>query len=263
MTAKKKEPDVAQPVSIPQWIQDKATQAEKLQAEQMNQTKIAQLPLWGEDRRALPNEFARSSLFTIRNKKTGRRYLKPEDKIWVVGEGAIEYRGEELRAYDDELVWLQILQLAKSAPLGKWVEFTPYQLCKALAWPTNGSYYAKVHDCLLRLKATAVILTNKRIGKGKAISFIQEYEWQDEREKRLPKSRVMIHPDMLLLFPEKQYTELEWLAYRTLSPLARRLYDYAASHREPHALLLETVKKMCGSESNSRPRRWAAQVAEA
>jgi hypothetical protein len=53
-----------------------------------------------------------------------------------------------------------------------------------------------------------------------------------------------------------------WEKYRKLSPTARRLFDYFASHREPYPMKLETFRLMCGSES-ARLNKWREQVSEA
>ena len=72
--------------------------------------------------RALPNEVFRSALFDVRNMRTKREYLK-DHQICVIGDGSVTYTGEELRQ-DDEMVWLQLIELAKSQPLGEGVRFT-------------------------------------------------------------------------------------------------------------------------------------------
>lgn len=221
-----------------------------------------QLPLWNDSRRALPNEYARSAIFTVRNKTVERRTITNKN-VFVVGECIVRYTGIELRTYDDELVWLEILNLAKNFHLGEWIQFSSYQICKALGWSTSKFYYKKVHECLLRLKATAVSIENKRFGKGKAIAFIEDYEWEDAAGTRLPKCRIRIHQNMCALFGGNHFTELEWDAYTKLSPIARRIYDYVASHRTPNPLRLDTVRNLCGSESVSRARRWKEQVSQA
>lgn len=221
-----------------------------------------QLPLWSDARRALPNEYARSAIFTVRNKKVERRTITNKN-VFVVGDCVVRYTGIELRAYDDELVWLEVLNLAKNFPLGEWIQFSCYQVCTALGWSTSKFYYQKVHECLLRLKATAVSIENKRLGKGKAIAFIEDYEWEDATGNRLPKWRIRIHQNMSALFGGHHFTELEWDAYKKLNPVARRIYDYVASHRTPNPLRLDTVRNMCGSESVSRARRWKEQVNQA
>lgn len=236
---------------------------EHCQPESRHRIEVVQLPPWNDARRAMPNEYARSAIFTVRNKKVPRRSFTNQ-AIFVVGDGEITYTGIELRAYDDELVWLEILNLAKEYTLGKWIEFTPYQICKALDWATNGFHYKKVHECLLRLKSSAVALHNKQIGQGKAISFIEAYEWQDAALNRLPRCRIMIHPTMQTLFAGNKFTEVEWKAYRKLSPVARRLYDYSASHKRPYALRLDTIRNMCGSDCTSREgNRWAQIINDA
>lgn len=180
--------------------------------------------------------------------------------VFVVGNCVVRYTGIELRAYDDELVWLEVLSLAKSFPLGEWIQFSRYQICAAIGWSTSKFYYQKIHECLLRLKATAVSIENKRLGKGKAIAFIEDYEWEDATGSRLPKCRIKIHKNMSALFGGHHFTELEWNAYTKLSPIARRVYDYVASHRTPHALRLDTVRNMCGSESVNSDGKWKQQV---
>lgn len=218
-----------------------------------------QLPLWSDARRAIPNEYARSAIFTVRNKKVERRTFT-NTNVFVVGDCVVRYTGIELRAYDDELVWLEVLNLAKNFPLGEWIQFSCYQICAAIGWSTSKFYYQKIHECLLRLKATAVSIENQRLGKGKAIAFIEDYEWEDATGSRLPKCRIRIHKNMSALFGGHHFTELEWNAYTKLSPIARRVYDYVASHRTPHPLRLDTVRSMCGSDSCNRARRWMEQV---
>jgi hypothetical protein len=53
-----------------------------------------------------------------------------------------------------------------------------------------------------------------------------------------------------------------WVKYRKLSPTARRLFDYFASHQEPFPLKLETFRLMCGSDS-TRLKKWREQVGTA
>lgn len=221
-----------------------------------------QLPLWPESVRAMPNDICRSAIFTVRNKRMPRASIQNQLIFVAFDDVSITYTGIELRAEDDELVFLQILDVAKNYPLGMWVNFTSYQICKYLDWPTNGSYYRKIHECLLRLKATAIAVTNKRLGRGKAISMIADYEWEESEQGKRTNQRVKLSPGMDKLFAGNHYTHLEWLSYRGLTPIARRLYDYAASHGRPYPLKLETVRKMCNSDSMI-DKRWRQQIVEA
>lgn len=225
----------------------------------------AQLPLWPCNVRAMPNDICRSAVFTVRNSRVPRASIQNK-QIYVVGDGMITYTGIELRAEDDELVWQQILDIGKEHLLGTWIKFTPYQICMALGWSTNGHYYNKVHECLLRLKATAISIeikvSSNSAGKGKAVSMVRDYEWDTNEKGKRTRHRLKISPGMDKLFADRQYTHLEWIAYRDLTPIARRLYDYAASHLRPFPLKLETLRKMCESDSMI-PKRWRQQVKEA
>ncbi len=112
-----------------------------------------QLPLWSEALRGVPNELVRSSLFSARDKREPRRSFRGEDLV-VLGDGRINYRGEELRQ-DDETVWLHVLHLARLHPLGESVEFTPHAFLKAIGWGTSAKEYTRLREHLSRMQATA------------------------------------------------------------------------------------------------------------
>ena len=57
-----------------------------------------------EDLRHIPNDYARSSIFTARNKREPRRTLMREKLFHYSEHVSILYTGIELRAEDDELV---------------------------------------------------------------------------------------------------------------------------------------------------------------
>lgn len=217
------------------------------------------LPEWPVHRRAMPNEYARAPIFTVRR---GTRFGITNKPIYLYGDGEITYTGPELRACDDELVWLQIVSMAKQFPLGSWIEFTYYEICKAIGWANNGKNYSRIHDCLLRLKATAAAISNSRLGSGKAVSFVEAYEWKDVNDEKLQRVRVKISSGLAALFADRHFTELEWGKYIKLTPLARRLYDWAASHRAPFNLSLETLKTVVGSDAKTA-RSWKQQVVNA
>lgn len=202
-----------------------------------------------------PKDISNSAIFTVRNKRMPRASIQ-NVQIFALGDIEITYTGIELRAQDDELVWLQIIDLAKSKPLETWVNFTPYQLCKAIGWATNGSYYKKIHSCMLRLKATAIQIRQKTDKKGRAFSMISDFEWQASHH------RVKIPAGLQTLFMGDKFSHLQWAKYRKLTPIARRLYDYAASHRFPHPLKLDTFRSLCNSEVKNS-QKWKQQLQKA
>lgn len=219
-----------------------------------------QLPPWPDDMRALPNDWARSALFSVRNKRTPRAALKNAEVFHIHKQVKISFTGIELRADDDELVWQQIIDYAKPLPLGSLLEFSYYQLCKDLDWPINGRYYQRAEDCLSRLQATAIKITTDRIGTV-SLSMIDKFAVAEPGSGKA-RCQIQIDPRMIYLFAGSHFAQVEWVRYRALSPVSRRLYDYIASHRAPYPIKLETFRRLCGSDS-ARPAKWAEQVRNA
>lgn len=218
-----------------------------------------QLPIWPDTHRALPNEYARSALFTIRNRNTRRASLENMPLFQAHKNIQLSYTGVELRAEDDELVWLQIIDYAKRSALDSPIHFGVRQLCSDLGWPLNGAYYTKARACIARLKATNVTVTYVDRGFGCGVSLIRDYRWDGDNERNATRYTCWIHPDLIFLFAGNTYTKVEWVVYRSLTPIARRLFDYAASHGEPWPLSLSTFHNLCASTTKA-PAKWTQLV---
>jgi hypothetical protein len=200
------------------------------------------------DLRHIPNDYARSSLFTARNKKAPRKSLVHEKLFHYNEHVSILYTGIELRAEDDEIVWLQILNYGKAVSLGEPFEFSVKDLVRDVNWSKSGRNYDRVRECISRLKANEVLaLNNKAYGKSGAISLIQKYEVINDADGSPTQYRVWINPNLILLFAGNTFTSHNWEVYRDLSPVARRLADYIESHKHPFPLSLEKFRQMCGS----------------
>ena len=166
-----------------------------------------------EDLRHIPNDYARSSIFTARNKRAARRNFLHEKLFHYNEFVTILYTGIELRAEDDEIIWLQILNYGQRVPLGDSFEFSIKDLVSDVGWHKNGRYYDKAR---------------------KPTQF-----------------RVWIDPNLILLFAGNTFTSHAWEIYRDLSPVARRLADYIESHKHLYPLSLEKFQQMCGSTDAS------------
>lgn len=200
-----------------------------------------QLTPWPSSMRGIPNEVARSAVFTVRREK--ERFFLTDATIFLVGKSRITYTGPELRASDDELVWLQILAYAQDVPLGNWFEFSRYRLCKDIGWDTSMYYYKKVRECVLRLSSVVLAIdVGKKAEQWCTARMIEEVNADGDRYA------ARLHPNVQGWFAKSRYTRLVWDVYRDLSPTARRLCDYAMSHRRPYSLKLATVQKMLGSD---------------
>jgi hypothetical protein len=217
----------------------------------------------GNDQRFIPNDYARSSLFTARNKTVPRRAIQQEQLFHLHENIRVIYTGIELRAEDDELVWLQTLHYAKAVPLGDPIHFRVRQLCKDLGWPLNGVYYDKVRNSLSRMHATSVMVHNqKAFGNGGAVNLIGDFIFTDGKDGKPTAYKICIQKDLLLLFAGNTFTNHNWNAYRNLGPVARRLADYIESNRHPYPLKLEKFMKMCGCE-DTQMKSWRDTVKQA
>lgn len=218
--------------------------------------KVIQLPLWAEAVRCLPNEIVRSALFNARNRRQARAQCK-NTEIAVVGDGRISYTGEELRQ-DDETVWLQLIHLAKSQPLGDTVRFTPYSFCNSIGWPLKGDSYIRLRGSLTRMQATALSVYSERIKDGVSLSMIPIFKWNDYAGQSLNRYEVQIAPQLVELFGNVQYTHVEWEQRLALpTGIATWLHGYFASHKKPFPIKITTIKKGAGitTESNRKLRQ--------
>nr|AAA17040.1 L-TrfA [Plasmid R751] len=226
------------------------------------QLSLFDLAPWTGSHAALPNDFGRSAIFTVRNKKVPRPALQGQSIYHVNKDVEITYTGIELRADDDELVFAQVLEYANGTALGEPVSFTFYELCQDLDWSINGRYYTRAEECLTRLQASAMQFSSQRIGRLESVSLIRRFRVLD-RGKRTSRCQVEIDAEIVVLFAGDHYTKFVWEKYRKLSPNRDgRMFDYFATHKEPYPLKLETFRLMCGSDS-TRPKKWREQVGEA
>jgi len=215
------------------------------------------------DLRHIPNDYARSSLFTATNKNQPRKTLMRKKLFHYNEFVSIIYTGIELRAEDDEIVWMQILKYGQCVPLGELFEFSVKDLVNDVGWAKNGRNYDRVRDCISRLRANDVLaLNSKAYGKSGSVCLIGNYEAFNDEDGKPTTYRTWLSPNLVVLFAGKTFTSHTWEIYRKLSPVARRLANYIESHKHPYPLDLETFQQMCGSQ-DSDIRGWRRTVKRA
>ncbi len=212
-----------------------------------------QLPLWDEKFRGTPNEVIRSSLFTARIR--GEREIFKDAVLFVLGDGEITYRGEELRTYDED-VWLQVMHIARNQQLGNRIEFTPYSMIKELGWAKgknrpSQAHYERLRECLSRMQATTVTVSSKRLGHASTVSLIRKFEYRDMTGTE-NKWKVWVEPEMNALYGDVHYTQLEWERRVKLSPIAKRLHGWVASHRTPFPVTVTKLYQLCNIKSEQK-----------
>lgn len=203
--------------------------------------KIYQFPLWGEVQRGIPNDFARSALFTAR-KGTGKEYI--EDQLLFAQQG-IELRYNGPRLTQDHLdVFEAIMHLAREMPEGNTVKFTAHGLLKLLNRATGKANYDRLLRTLKALTATAVVI------KSPAGTYCGSLlpEWGDRDNKG--RFSVKLNRALCKYFAGG-FTVIEWQQRKSLArrPLAQALHVWLCSHDRPHAVTVQYLHDITGSNT--------------
>lgn len=208
----------------------------------------AQLPLWPEPVRGVPNGVLRSALFAaVRRGK--RRYMERAAITSVKGV-SILYTGPQL--YQSDLdVWEGALHLARLFKLGDRVEFKEKAFLRLIGrGGQNGENLGTGDRAWLRKTLARLSATNIEIAQGPYAyggSLIDEY-FRDEKSGRYV---VILNPRMRVMFGRDNWTQLDWSIRQALlgHPLAQWLHGYFSSHSSPFPIKVETLHSLCGSET--------------
>lgn len=196
----------------------------------------------------LPNDLARSALFTARNKTAPRRTMVQSPIFHLHNSVTLYYTGIELRVYDDLLIWQQILRYARAFPLGEPIFVKIKDLVADVGWSKSGPRYETVRECISRLKATEILLLNeKSYGRSPSLSLIDRYVIQGDDRGKPSAYQICLDPEMVTLFANSTFTNHDWPIYRDLSPCGSKLADYINSHRVPNPLPVPQFLAMCDS----------------
>ncbi len=206
------------------------------------EAKIYQFPLWPEPKRGIPNDFARSALFSAR-KSVGTEHLKKE-LIFSQGGIGITYTGARL-TQDHLDVYEGIMHLARSQPEGEYLYCSIRGLLKLINRKTSGADYKRLLSALDDLTATSVSIHHKD-GKVYWGSLLPEGAG-DESTGRF-KMRIN---RILIKYFEKGYTLIEQKQRKKLSrsPLAKHLHGWLASHAKPYPATVDYLYRLSGSET--------------
>lgn len=174
---------------------------------------VAQLPVWPDATRGVPNGLIRSALFSA--VKRGRRKMV-DDEVASIAGVSIRYTGLQLNQ-NDLTVWESILHESRGMALGEPVRVTAYQLLKIQQKRDNGQNRQLLLDRLERLvNGTVKIKTERYTYIGglihDAIRDDDTHEWV-----------IWFNPRLQPLFLHDQYTQIDWRAHLDLDgrPLAQ------------------------------------------
>lgn len=202
----------------------------------------AQLPLWPESVRAVPNGFLRSALFGA-IKKGARRYMKAE-LVAAVDGVEIRYTGERLDQGDLD-VWESVLHAVRAQELGSQCRVTSYALLKLIGLTDTGKNRVTLHTRITRLVANALEVKHGRY------SYMGSLIAGAAKDEETQEWVIELNPKLRPLFAADQFTQVEWGVRHALSgkPMAQWLHGFYASHAKPFPIKVETLHQLCGSEA--------------
>lgn len=213
----------------------------------------AQLPLWPEPMRGVPNGILRSALFGA-VKRGKRRYMEREAVAAVDGIDLI-YTGPRLDQADLD-VWEGALHLARLVPLGDRIEFTEKGFLKMIGRGGEAGENLGKSDrewlkkTLARLKANAIEVNQGPYAYGG--SLVDEYFRDDSTGRYV----LVLNPRMKVMFGRDGWTQIDWSIRQALRgyPLAQWLHGFYSTHAQPYPLKVATLHKLCGSETGAEAK---------
>ena len=208
--------------------------------EKRGPAQVIQLPLWPEAKRGAPNAVLRGALFAAVHKD--RRYMDRE--LLASQRGiTIRFTGKQLDQADLD-VWEQALHLVRTQALGTRCRFTEKGFLKTLGRQSGKSGRDWLRSAFARLAGAVVELTQD--GRTYGGTLLEFY-----RDEDTGRTVLEINPKLAPFFGPTRWTQIDWEQRQRLraKPLALWLHGFYASHAAPHALSVEYLHKLSGSQT--------------
>lgn len=206
---------------------------------------LAQLPIWNEQLRGVPNSVLRCALFGAI--KRGRRAYQTRVKKASIGGLLVIHTGPTLDQADLD-VWMHFVHLARTSGLGTRIQYTVKGFLKAIGRATGKSQREWLLDSIARLGTSAVEIQDGKKGyQGPLLVHVYKNDVGTDSEKHV----VELNPALAALFDADGWTglEIEQRLHLKKESLAQWLHGFYSSHARPFAFKVETLHQLCGSES--------------
>ena len=203
---------------------------------------LAQLPLWPEPVRGVPNSVLRSALFGAIQR--GRRAFQQRMKKASIDGVTIIHTGPTLDQADLD-VWEQSLHLARIGGLGTRIQFSAGSFLKAIGRSTGGKDIDWLKGAFARLASSVV-----EIQDGKRAYFGPMLH-NGARDDETGHYVIEMNPAIVTLYGMDGWSSIEFAERRALKkqPLAQWLHGFYSTHARPYAFKVETLRQLCGSEN--------------
>ncbi len=203
---------------------------------------VAQLPLWAEPVRGVPNAVLRSALFGA-IKRGQRAYQQGVKKASVEGVTVI-HTGPQLDQADLD-VWEHCLHLARIGGLGTRIQFSAGGFLKAIERGAGGKDIEWLKNAFRRLSSSVV-----EVADGKR-AYFGPMLIGGARDDETGHYVIEMNPKIVSLFGTDGWSSIEFEARRALKkqPLSQWLHGFYSSHARPFPMKVETLHRLCGSEN--------------
>jgi hypothetical protein len=216
---------------------------------------VAQLPLWPEPVRGVPNAVLRSALFGAI--KRGKRAFQQGVKKASVEGVTVIHTGPQLDQADLD-VWEQCLHLARTSGLGMRIQFSAGGFLKAIERGSGGKDIEWLKNAFRRLSSSVV-----EVADGKR-AYFGPMLIGGARDDETGHYVIEVNPKIVSLFGADGWSSIEFAARRALKrqPLSQWLHGFYSSHARPFPMKVETLHRLCGSE-NKQLAGFRRELAEA
>ena len=206
-------------------------------------SKEIKLPDWPTTKRATPNSFLRSALFSAIQSKD-REFL--DGVILASQQGiTIRFTGKQLNQ-EDLTLWETLVHLAKEKPLGNVCEFTAYDILKTMGSNTGGDEYVRLEAGIMRLAACIVKITyDKKSYFGSLIN-------DGTKDETTSFYKISLNRQLIKLYEQNTWLDWEQRVKLRRKPLAQALHGYYSSHKTPHPVKIETLQQFSGSKNKQK-----------
>jgi hypothetical protein len=230
---------------IKNQVEDKTPEAAQ---GQNGPQKAVHLPYWSAENRGTPNAFLRGALFTATQGKDRKHYQR--ELIATLDGFEIRYTGIQLNQADLDL-WETLLHLSRSNPLGEEAKHSGYGILQVLGKNTSKRDYESLKNSLARLGSAYVEVTQK----GKKTYFGSLCAISGEVDEQTGEISYKLNGGLHCLF-DSGWSQVDYEQRKQLQrkPLALWLHGFYSSHAQPYPMKIETLYRLCGSETKEIKR---------
>lgn len=189
--------------------------------------------------------------------RKGRRALVKDEPIFTMSQYEVAFSGEHLDQNDLE-VWDTLMYLAKERQVDNELRITLYDLCQQMRLSQTKTAYDALLARTKRLKFGVVAI--KTDSKEFGGSLINNYFIDTAGDGKLV---IEYNKKLTPLFIDGDYTLISADVRHLLgdNQLARWLYNFYESHREPIPFAIDFIQKLCRSENSLKDFKYKIKMA--